>query len=179
MATVNTVTSTTSVAATTRNPMALVRSIVVTGLFIGVVGSVDFATFFYLTLHMPPIAVFQYVASGLLGPSAFAGGYATALLGILIHFVIAFVVAAVFILAANQMVFLRRTAWVFVAGLVYGAAVNMVMSMAVLPYSAAPRMQVTATLIVHGLIADALIVGLPVAFAVWYTARANKASVAA
>jgi len=111
--------------------------------------------------------------------SAFAGGYATALLGILIHFVIAFVIAAVFILAASQIAFLRRAPWVFVAGLVYGAAVNIFMSMAVLPYSATPKMQATTALVVHGLIADALFVGLPVAFAVWYITRANKGYVIA
>ena len=175
MATINTTTSNTTV----RNPSALVRSIALTGLFIGIVGSVDFSIFFYLTQHEAPLATYQYIASGLLGPSAFAGGYTTALLGILIHFVISFVVAAVFILAASQMAFLRRTGWVFVAGLVYGAAVNMFMSMAVLPFSAAPKMPVTTALIVHGLIADALFIGAPVAFAVWYTARANKGRMAA
>lgn len=157
---------------TVSNPGALVRSIIATWLVIGVIGGIDYAAFFYLTLHLQPVGVYQYIASGLLGTAAFAGGYTTALLGFVIHMAIALVVAAVFILIASQIAFLR-TGWVFLAGLVYGAAVNMFMSMVVLPLSAAPKMPVTTVLIVHGLIADALFVGLPVAIAVWQYARAK------
>jgi len=160
-----------------RNPVTLVRSIAVAGLVIGVIGGIDYATFFALTQHFTPEAIFQYIASGLLGPAAFAGGVATALLGLFIHFVISFVVAAVFILAAAQFAFLRRT--VFVSAIVYGAAVNMFMSALVLPMSAAPKMPVTTLLVIHGLIADALFVGLPLAIIVWWDARVQKAGVAA
>lgn len=152
-----------------RVSVSLARSIAIAGLIIGVVGGIDYVVFFRLTQHLGPIAVFQYIASGLLGPTAFAGGNTTALLGFLIHFGISFVVAAVFILAASQLAFLRRT--VFVSALVYGAAVNMFMSMVVLPFSSAPKMPVTTVLIVHGLIADALYVGLPLAIIVWLGAR--------
>ncbi|HUY78769.1 MAG TPA: hypothetical protein VMV29_18495 [Ktedonobacterales bacterium] len=98
MATIRNATSTATrnatSATTDRTPAALARLIALTGLFIGAVGSVDYLTFFYVTQHETPLMVFQYIASGLLGPSAFAGGYSTALLGLLIHFVISFVVAA-------------------------------------------------------------------------------------
>jgi uncharacterized membrane protein YagU involved in acid resistance len=151
------------------SPGSLARSIAIAGLIIGVVGGIDYAVFFRLTQHLGTIAVFQYIASGLLGAAAFAGGNTTAMVGFLIHFGISFVVAAVFILAASQIAFLRRT--VFVSALVYGAAVNMFMSMVVLPYSATPKMTVTTVLIVHGLIGDALIVGLPLALTVWLGAR--------
>jgi hypothetical protein len=170
MATISPVSSSTS----TRNSVSLVRSTALAGLVIGVLGAVDYVTFFDLTLHTPPLATFQYIASGLLGPAAFAGGYTTALLGLLIHFVIAFVVAGVFILAASWIALVRRT--VFLSALVYGAAVNMFMSTLVLPFSAAPKMQVTTVLIVHGLIADAVFVGLPLALIVWRNTRLNNAN---
>jgi len=82
----------------------------------------------------------------------------------------------VFILVASQIAFLRRPAWAIVAGLVYGVAVNMFMSALVLPHSAALAMPVTTALVVHGLIGDALFVGLPVAFAALWYARTNKAT---
>ena len=180
MATIRNATTTATHAATTttavRNPGALARIIALTGLFIGVVGGIDYAIFFYLTQHETPEMVYQYIASGLLGPSAFAGGYATALLGFLIHFAISFVVAAVFILASSLIAFLRRPVWAVVAGLVYGAAVNMFMSTVVLPYSAAPKMAVTTALVVHGLVGDALFVGLPVAIAALWYARTTQAA---
>src|SRR6266571_7778290 len=44
-----------------------------------------------------PVPLLQGIASGLLGPEAFQGGLATALLGLLCHFVIAFGAATVFL----------------------------------------------------------------------------------
>lgn len=164
-------------APTTRVSSVQVRSIVVSGLVIGIVGGLDQTTFFVLTQHFTPVSIFQYIASGLLGSAAFAGGYMTALLGLLIHFVISFVVAGVFILAASRLAFLRRT--IFVSALVYGAAVNMFMSAVVLPFSAAPKIPVTTLLVAHGLIADALFIGLPLAMTVWQSARVNKGRVPA
>src|SRR5260370_18356751 len=42
---------------------------------------------------LKPIRLLQGIASGLLGPQAFEGGLATALLGLLCHFLIAFTAA--------------------------------------------------------------------------------------
>jgi hypothetical protein len=49
----------------------------------------------------PLTTVFQYIASGALGESAFAGGSATASLGLLFHYINSFVIAGVFIQSAN------------------------------------------------------------------------------
>ncbi len=156
----------------TRSPIALMRAILVTGLIIGVLGGLDYMIFFNLTLHFSPEAVLQYIASGLLGRASFTGGWNTALLGLLIHFVISFVVAGVFLYAATIIPLVRRFA--FVSALVYGVAVNMFMSSLVLPLSAAPKMHVTALLVVHGLIADAIFVGLPLAIVLWRESRAQQ-----
>ncbi len=158
----------------TRSPIALMQSILVTGLVISVLGGLDYMIFFNLTLHFSPEAVLQYIASGLLGRAAFAGGWNTALLGLLIHFVISFVVAGVFLYAATFIPLLRRAA--FVSALVYGAAVNLFMSALILPLSAAPKMQVTALLVIHGLIADAVFVGIPLAVVLWRESRAQQAN---
>ena len=168
---------TTISAPTTRATSSQLRSIVTAGLIIGIVGGLDQTTFFVLTQHFTPVSIFQFIASGLLGPAAFAGGYTTALMGLLIHFAISFVVAGVFILGASRLAFLRRT--VFVSALVYGAAVNMFMSAVILPFSAAPKIPVTALLVAHGLIADALFIGLPLAITVWQSARVNKGRIPA
>lgn len=166
MATVN--------ATTERSASSHVRSIVIAGLVIAVANGLDQCVFAVVTQHVTPAIVFQYFASAFLGLAAFAGGYTTALLGLLIHLVIAFVVPAVFILAASKIAFLRRT--VFVSALVYGAAVNII-SDVLLPFTAAPKLSVTTLAVVHGLIADALFIGLPLALTVWLGARARKESV--
>lgn len=165
--------SPTSIRTTERTAVSLARSIAWAGAVIGVLAGADMVIFYYLTQNTSPVLSFQYIASGLLGLSAFAGGYTTALLGVLIHFVVSFVVAAVFILAARWIALLRRT--VFVSALVYGAAVNLVMGAVVTPISAAPKLPISTVVVVHGLIADAMFVGLPLAIIVWRNARVKNA----
>jgi hypothetical protein len=48
-----------------------------------------YATVFYGLRGVKPIRVSQSIASGLLGPKAYEGGFATAILGVVLHFVIA------------------------------------------------------------------------------------------
>ena len=81
-----------------------------------------------------PIQVLQYIASGLLGQQSFRGGLATAGLGVLLHFGIAAVVAAIYVVASLKLSILRSQA--VVLGLLYGAAVYLVMNLIVLPMSA-------------------------------------------
>ena len=73
----------------------------------------------------------QGLAAGLLGESAYGGGLVTALLGLVIHFFIAFVVVSVFYLASRKIGFL--TIHPVVSGVLYGIAVYMVMYWFVLP----------------------------------------------
>lgn len=155
-------------ATTERGSSSQVRSIVIAGLVIAVANGLDQTVFAVATQHVTPVIVFQYFASAFLGLAAFAGGYTTALLGLLIHLVVSFVVAGVFILAASKITFLRRT--VFVSALVYGAAVSFI-SGVLLPFTAAPKLPVTTLAVVHGLIADALFIGLPLGLTVWQSSH--------
>lgn len=157
-------------ATTVRGSSSLARSITIAGFVIAILGGLDQTAFAVLTLHSTPVAVFQYIASAPLGLAAFAGGYTTAFLGLLIHLVISFVVAAAFILAASTSALLRRT--VFVSALVYGAAVALIAGL-VLPFTAAPKLPVTTLAVAHSLIADAIVIGLPLAVAVWLGGRAR------
>jgi hypothetical protein len=163
-------------ATTERGSASLVRSITIAALVIAIVNGLDQTIFAVLTQHVTPITVFQYFASALLGLAAFAGGYTTALLGLLIHVVVSFIVAAVFILAASKIALLRRT--VFVSALIYGVAVAFISGL-VLPLTAAPKLAPTPLAMIHGLVADALFIGLPLAFAVWLGSRAPRVSVPA
>ncbi|MGE5334849.1 MAG: hypothetical protein ACM3N4_09140 [Nitrososphaerota archaeon] len=156
-----------------RGASSQVRSIVIAGLVIALVNGLDQTIFAVVTQPVTPVTVFQYFASAFIGLGAFAGGYTTALLGLLIHVVVAFVVAGVFILAASRSAFLRRT--VFVSALVYGAAVSIV-SGVLLPFTAAPKLPVNTLAVVHGLIADALFIGLPLAMTVWQGTRTRNVS---
>lgn len=141
--------------------LSLSRAIVYATLLAGALDATDGVIFF--GLHgLNPIQVLQYIASGLLGARSFTGGLATAGLGVLVHFAIALVVAAIYILASRRIAALR-TQWVLF-GLLYGAAVWAVMNLVVLPMTAVAPSPITVAALLNGIIGHALFVGLPIAF---------------
>ena len=74
------------------------------------------------------------IAGGLLGRQAFHGGVGTYILGVFLHFFIACSAAAVYYAASRRLSFL--TEHPLVCGLFFGAAVEEVMNLVVLPLSA-------------------------------------------
>ena len=76
------------------NRSGRVRAIVAGGLAAGVLDAVDALVAYKLAYGMSPLVIYQFVASGLLGKAAYAGGAATALLGLAVHFLIAFTATA-------------------------------------------------------------------------------------
>src|SRR6202040_3577781 len=81
-----------------------------------------------------PVPLLQGIASGLLGPRAFQGGLAAAMLGLLCHFVIAFGAATVYFAASRAVPALLQHA--VASGALYGVAVYFFMNRIVLPLSA-------------------------------------------
>jgi hypothetical protein len=106
------------------------RAIVTTGLVVGVL---DISSAFVIWWQRG-VALqrgLQGIAAGLLGTKSFEGGLATAGLGLVLHFFVAFVVVSVFYLASRRMPFLTKQP--FVWGVLYGIAVYIVMYWIVLP----------------------------------------------
>ena len=139
--------------------MRAARTIAITGL---IVGAMDITSAIIITISRGSTVprLFQFIASGLIGPKAFQGGTATAALGLGLHFAIAFSLVAVFYVASRQFAFLRRQA--VVSGLAYGLIVFGVMNLIVLPLSAAkPRHSLTGDLIQIGI--HMFVIGLPTA----------------
>lgn len=108
-----------------------------------------------------PDRVFQYISSGLLGKDSFEGGAATVILGILLHFVIAFGVATVFYLLSSNLPVLIRYA--LIAGPLYGVAVYFMMGYVIVPLSRVTQPSFTIRGLVTGIIIHMLFVGTPVA----------------
>jgi uncharacterized membrane protein YagU involved in acid resistance len=130
------------------------------GLMAGTLDAVD-GVIAFGTQGLNPIQVLQYIASGALGQAAFQGGLATAALGALLHFIIAWVAAGVFVFASRGMPVLRTRAVLF--GLLYGVAVYFFMNYVMLPQSAVARTLFHLRLFLNGVIGHALLVGPPIA----------------
>jgi hypothetical protein len=111
-----------------------------------------------------PMRLLQGIASGLLGPRAFDGGLATALLGLVCHFVIAFGAAAVFFFASRSIGFLIEHA--VVSGALYGVAVYFFMNLVVVPLSAAAKRPFSLRMMIIGVIIHIFCVGLPISLTV-------------
>lgn len=84
-----------------------VLAIVVGGLIAGVL-DLTYAIVVYSPHH--PILVPQTIATGVLGAKSYQGGIASAALGTVLHFVIAFGAATVYYLASRKLKFLVRRA---------------------------------------------------------------------
>jgi hypothetical protein len=155
------------------NRNSLLRPIALGGLIIGTADAIVYHLLVSSVLGgYPLISVYQNIASGALGESAFAGGIATALLGVLIHFLVAFVVAGVFILSANRISLLR--CYAIVGSLLYGFGVFIVMTMIVTPLSAAPPLPApTAPQMIVAILDHILVVGLPLGILVQRNTNPN------
>jgi len=160
----------TSVSLENRN--SLLRTLTLGGMFIFISQIIHQGIVVTLIQKTPFILIWQYIASGLLGDAAFAGGMATAWLGVFFHLIISFVIAAVFILAADRIPLLRRN--VIVGSLLYGFGVFIVMNMIVTPLSAAPPLPApTMPWLIEAILEHILVVGLALGIIVQRYANTN------
>jgi hypothetical protein len=129
-----------------------------------IAGVLDLA--YAIAVYSPraPIRIPQTIASGLLGPRAYAGGARTAALGVVLHLVIALGAAAVYYLASRKFDVLVRRA--VACGLVYGALVYLFMHLVVLPLSAVPKHHMPFVYMAAELVEHWFFVGLPIALSV-------------
>jgi uncharacterized membrane protein YagU involved in acid resistance len=118
----------------------------------------------YSFYGLKPMRLLQGIASGLLGPKAFSNGLATAVLGLLCHFLIAFGAAAVFLAASRAFGFLIDQA--IISGILYGIAVYFFMNRIVLPLSAAANRPFSLQLMIVGVVTHIFCVGLPISLCV-------------
>jgi hypothetical protein len=135
-------------------------------IFVGgaIVGILDllYAIVVYSPHH--PIRIPQAVASGLLGRDSFNGGATSAVLGVFLHFVIAFGAATTYYLASRKIPFLTQRA--VLAGMIFGALVYGFMHLVVLPLSAAPHGHSPLIYKVCEFVEHWFFVGLPIALSV-------------
>lgn len=108
-----------------------------------------------------PTGVLQSIAAGLLGNASYEGGTATAVLGLALHFIIAFVMALVYVAAAARMPLLTRRPWI--CGALYGVVLFVVMNFVVVPLSAIGWRPMSAIGALRALIPHVIFVGPAIA----------------
>lgn len=98
-----------------------------------VAGTIDIGAAALIS-HLDPRVILRFIAGGLQGKSALHGGAASAWLGLVLQWGMGILIAAIFVFAALRLRWMTSR-W-FLAGLVYGVIVFVVMNYVVLPLSA-------------------------------------------
>lgn len=126
--------------------------------------------FWWLKRGVLPTRVFQSVAAGLLGDASFAGGWATALLGLLLHYCIATSMAIAYFLFARGWPELWQRPLRY--GPIYGVLLYGIMNYVVVPLSAARPGSKDPVWITLSIAVHAFLIGTPCAI---FVARAMRA----
>lgn len=120
-------------------------------------------------LGAKPFRILQHIAGGVLGTHSSEMGWTSALLGLVLHFTIAFTAATVYYLASRVMRVLIEHA--VLCGLLYGELVFLFMYFVVLPLSALGPARFNIATYITGPIGHTFLVGLPIALSVRRFAR--------
>jgi hypothetical protein len=131
-----------------------------------VAGTLDilYATGYSAWRGTPPMTLLQFVASGLLGQSSFQGGAPTAALGLLLHYLMMLIIAAIFFWLSRRLTFVVAKPLVW--GPVYGFLVYWVMNLVVMQLSATPnKWHFIPLSFATGILVHMFFIGLTIAWA--------------
>ena len=148
--------------------LSVPRAILYGGLTAGTLDLIDAFVFFGLRSGARPIGILHSIAAGFLGrEAARAGGVPTAILGFFSHFLVAFCIVTVYVLASRVLPVLRKQ-WI-VCGIAFGVVAYFTMTWLVVPMSNAGNGSITFALpvtpvLINGILIHAFGVGLPAAY---------------
>ena len=115
-----------------------------------------------LIYHLPALTVGKAVARGWFGrEKAMAGGLDVSIIGIVSHYSILLVAAAIFVFTSLRFPLLRRRA--VLAGIFFGLCIYVVMHSVILPLSAAGPGNPKGIQLVEELMGHMFVIGLPIA----------------
>ena len=120
----------------------------------------------------PALWTLQLVASGWLGPDSFDSGWSGGSLGVVSHYGILFVAAALYYAASRRAPMLRSQPWL--CGALFGVTVYLFMNFVLLPLSAFPYQLTYPPLrLLEGFASHAVLVGIPIALAIRWSATSQ------
>jgi hypothetical protein len=115
-------------------PLRPLLALLILALVFGTLDILDSLLFWGMSMDVPPMHIFQGIASGLLGSVAFQGGAPTALLGGLLQYSAFFCLLGLYYLADRKFTFIARQPWLY--GPLYGFLSYLVIRFGILPLSA-------------------------------------------
>jgi uncharacterized membrane protein YagU involved in acid resistance len=98
-----------------------------------VAGTIDIGAAALINV-VSPIPILHFIAGGVIGKTALAGGTSVALLGLVLQWAMSLIIAAVYVVASRWLPIMQRL-WI-VGGLAYGTVIFFFMNYIVVPLSA-------------------------------------------
>jgi uncharacterized membrane protein YagU involved in acid resistance len=133
------------------------------GLIAGTFDILFAMAFWALKANVPAMRVLQSVAAGLRGGASFTGGWGTAALGLLCHFLIAMSMSfAYFFVARRSSALVQRPVSL---GAIYGLLLYLIMNFIVVPLSAASPGSRDPLWVALSVMVHMLLIGVPIAVA--------------
>lgn len=146
------------------------KAIALTGFIAGTLDIAAASLMYFMNSGKGPMNVLLYIASGIVGSSAFTGGWPMALLGLLLHFAIAYsFTVLLFVLYPKISRVVKND---FVMALLFGLTIWTIMNLIVLPLSGVPKSDFNLGGAIKGAIVLVLAVGVPISLSArrYYTA---------
>jgi hypothetical protein len=144
----------------TEKKVSAIRTILTAGITAGILDSAAASVVFYFKLGLNPAQVMRYIASAFYGPEAFTGGTWMVIVGALLHFFIAIIIAAVYFYLYPAISQLRERP--VISGLLFGVAIWLLMNLVVIPFSKIQPAPFEMSAVVISVSWHAILVGLPV-----------------
>jgi len=127
-------------------------------LLIGTLDLID-AFVYFGYVGVPPIRVPQSIATGFIGQLAYHDGMISAAFGLMLHYLIAFAVAGVYMYISGELPLHRKP---ILSGAIYGVAVYCFMNYVVIPMSNFyPQPHFAVRPFINGILGHILLIGIP------------------
>ena len=131
---------------------------------------------FYFKTQKSPVLVLQYIASAVFGKSAYTSDTMMPLIGLLFHYIVAFIWTTIFFLSYPKLISLVRNG--IVAGLLYAILIWCLMNLLVLPLTLVPKSSFNLVSALTGTLILMIAIGLPLALIMKkYYQRPDRANV--
>ncbi len=157
-----------SAVGTTGAKNSAVATIIKATIIAGVLDATAGVVVYWIFKGLNPLQVLQYIASGIFGPSVINSSFIYVVIGLLLHFIIAFAFTFAYYLAFPFIKsFAKNT---YVNGLLYGAFIWLIMNYLVLPNANIPHAPKDFVSVLE-LIWHSALVGLPIALVIEKNAK--------
>jgi hypothetical protein len=138
------------------------RAIIILGLIVGTLDILSAIVDYYIATRKGPSNIFKYIASAILDKQAFSGSTRIIVLGLFMHYLIAFLFTTLFVVLYRNARFMTGNK--LIVGLCYGVLIGVIMNFIVVPLSLTPKAPYQGLKVVKAFLILICIIGLPLAF---------------